>query len=128
MEPGLGIGEGGLLEVGVVLEEGGDLEVGVVWGDLVLEDCLLFCVMRALSSTLLLMTLSELLIVSSSLCTVRNFCPGSCPVRMILDAGNMCREHVRPSHTPRLATHLGQKDCPALETVQKVPGQVPGDP
>ena len=102
---GLGTGEGGLLEVGVVLEEGGDLEVGVVCGDVVLEDFLLFCMIRAFSSTLFLMALSELLIVSSSLWTVCSLCPGSCPVRMILDAVEHAY-HSKATHPSILLTYV----------------------
>lgn len=80
-----GLGAGGLFTVDVILDAGGDLEVGVVRGDLELEDLLLFCMMRAFSSTLFLKDFSELLIVNSSLCRVRDFCP----VKMILEAGNI---------------------------------------
>ena len=75
---GFGMEEGGVLEVGVVLaEEGG------VTGDLEPEYFLLFWTTRAFSSIFFLTFLSALLMVSSSLCSVRVLPP----VSMILDAG-----------------------------------------
>lgn len=63
----LGTDEGGILELGEVFD------VGVVSGDLEAEELLLFCATFAFSWIFFLTVLSDSLIVSSSLCRVRDF-------------------------------------------------------